>query len=265
MPRTTGSATPTTPVPGATTPRGSASSYSPTTKRTLQTWQKPTTERFPKARELDRTKVRGQARLPPHRRGGPTSTCNWLKRASSKPSSRRSTAWYGCFEPLSSGKPPRTANARASWASKPASASTSTSTSTTQTRPCERSKSSSPPRHCYGPCPLPQRPRRGTCTARRRRSSSKRPCSRPKARRPAFANRGARGTTRARKAPKRQYTRAARRSGPPTQGARQLGSGSLTCAGKPKTVTLATSSTPGGRATRRHGQQQATTPTGWAL
>jgi hypothetical protein len=58
-----------------------------------------------------------------------------------------------------------------------------------------RAKSSSPPRHYYGPCPLRQRPRRETCTARRRRESSKRPYSRPKARRPAFTNRGARGTT----------------------------------------------------------------------
>jgi hypothetical protein len=29
--------------------------------------QKPATERFPPARELDRTKARGQALLPPHR------------------------------------------------------------------------------------------------------------------------------------------------------------------------------------------------------
>jgi hypothetical protein len=36
-------------------------------------------------------------------------------------------------------------------------------------------------------------------------------------------------------------------------------------AGKPKTVTLVMSSTPGGRATRRHGQWQATTPDGVAL
>jgi hypothetical protein len=49
---------------------------------------------------------------------------------------------------------------------------------------------------------------------------------------------------------------------PPTQGARQSGSRSLTCAGKPKMATLATSSTPGGRATRRHGRRRATTPDG---
>jgi hypothetical protein len=46
---------------------------------------------------------------------------------------------------------------------------------------------------------------------------------------------------------------------PPTKGARRLGSGFLTRAGRPKTVTLATSSTPGGRATRRRGWRQATT------
>jgi hypothetical protein len=40
------------------------------TKRTPRTWRKPVTERCPPARELDRTRVRDQARLPPHRRGG---------------------------------------------------------------------------------------------------------------------------------------------------------------------------------------------------
>jgi hypothetical protein len=54
-----------------------------------------------------------------------------------------------------------------SWAGKPASASTPTSTSTTHPR--EQARSSLPLRHCYGPFRLPQRPRRGTCTARRRR------------------------------------------------------------------------------------------------
>jgi hypothetical protein len=68
----------------------------------------------PPARELDHTRVRGQARLPPHRRGGPTSTRNWLKRASSKASSRRSTVRCDCFEPPLPRKPPRAANARAS-------------------------------------------------------------------------------------------------------------------------------------------------------
>jgi hypothetical protein len=46
----------------------------------------------PPAWELDRTRVRGQALLPPHRRGGLTSTRNWLKHTSLKPSSRRSIA-----------------------------------------------------------------------------------------------------------------------------------------------------------------------------
>jgi hypothetical protein len=41
--------------------------------------------------------------------------------------------------------------------------------------PRERARSSSLPQHCCGPCPPPRRPRRGTCTARRKRSSSKRP------------------------------------------------------------------------------------------
>jgi hypothetical protein len=89
---------------------------------------------------------------------GPTSTRSWLKRASLKPSSRRSTARCGCFEPPSPGKPPRAANAHASWAGRPAIASTPTSTSTTRTRPRERARSSLPPRRCYEPCPPPSTP-----------------------------------------------------------------------------------------------------------
>jgi hypothetical protein len=125
--------------------------------------------------------------------------------------------------------------------------------------PRERARSSLPLRHCYRPCPLPQRLRRGTCTARRRRSSSKRPSSRPKAQHPASVSRGARGTMGARKAPNHRYTRETRRNAPQTQGARRSRSRSSTRAGKPKTAMLATSSTPGGRATRRRGRRWATT------
>jgi hypothetical protein len=132
---------------------------------------------------------------PPHHQGAPTSTRSWPKRASLRPNSRRSTAQCDYYAPPSLGKPPRAVNARASWASKPASASTLTSTSTAQARPHERARSSSLPRRCCGPCSLLQRPRRGTCTARRRRSSSKRPCNRLRARHPAFTSRGARETT----------------------------------------------------------------------
>jgi hypothetical protein len=57
--------------------------------------------------------------------------------------------------------------------------------------------------------PAPRRPKRGTCTARRRRSSSKRPSNRPKAQRPASANRGARRTMGVRKAPSPRCTRMA--------------------------------------------------------
>jgi hypothetical protein len=49
----------------------------------------------------------GQAH-PPHCQGAPTSTHNWLKRASSKPSLRRNTVRCGYFTP------PSSANARAS-------------------------------------------------------------------------------------------------------------------------------------------------------
>jgi hypothetical protein len=55
---------------GSYDPRRSASSCLPTTKRMPRTWQKSATERFPPSWELDRTRVQGQARLPPHRRGG---------------------------------------------------------------------------------------------------------------------------------------------------------------------------------------------------
>jgi hypothetical protein len=47
---------------------------------------------------------------------------------------------------------------------------------------------------------------------------------------------------------------------PANPGARRSGSGSLIRADRPKTVTLATSSMPGGQATRRRGRRQATTP-----
>jgi hypothetical protein len=49
------------------------------------------------------------------------------------------------------------------------------------------------------------------------------------------------------------------RSVPPTWGARRLRSSSSTRAGKPKMATPATSSTPGGWATRRRGQRRTTT------
>jgi hypothetical protein len=47
--------------------------------------------------------------------------------------------------------------------------------------------------------PAPRRPRRGTCTERRRRSSSKRPSSRPRARCLASASKGTRGAMGARR------------------------------------------------------------------
>jgi hypothetical protein len=64
---------------------------------------------------------------------------------------------------------------------------------------------------CCGPCSPPRRPRHRTCTARRRRSSNKRPCNRPKARHSAYASRATHGMTAPRKAQKRPFTQAARR------------------------------------------------------
>jgi hypothetical protein len=57
--------------------------------------------------------------------------------------------------------------------------------------------------------PAPSTPKRGSCTMRYRRSSSKRPSNRPKSQRLASANRGARGTMGMRKAPSPRCTRAA--------------------------------------------------------
>jgi hypothetical protein len=64
------------------------------------------------------------------------------------------------------------------------------------------------PRHCCGPCPPPRRPRRGTCTAKRRHSLSKRPSNRPKARRPASAIGERAGMMGVRKAPSPRCTQA---------------------------------------------------------
>jgi hypothetical protein len=73
------------------------------------------------------------------------------------------------------------------------------------------------------------------------------------------ASREVRGTTTARGVQSPRCTRAVRRSAPPTRGAHRPRSGFSTRAGKPRTATPATSSTLGGRATRRHAQRRATT------
>jgi hypothetical protein len=151
-------------------------------------------------------------------------------------------------------KLPHAPNARSSWAGWPATVSTLTSTSTTRTHPRERAKSSSQQRRCCEPCPLLQRPRRRTCTVRRTRSSSRRLCNRPKARRPAFASRAVRGRTVARRGRRRQFTRAVRRDNPPTRAKRRSGCKSSTHADRPRTATPVTSSTPVEQATRRRGQ-----------
>jgi predicted component of type VI protein secretion system len=94
---------------------------------------------------------------------------------------------------------------------------------------------------------------------RSRRSSSKRPSSRPKARRPASASRGTRGAMGARRGPRPQCTRVEQRSTPPTQGACRLKNGSSIRVGKHGTAMPTTSSTLGGQAKRMREQQQATT------
>jgi hypothetical protein len=61
----------------------------------------------PGTREPAYRRTRGRVRHPPRLRGAPTSTRSWLKRASSRLSLRRSTAWYDCFVPPSLEKLPR--------------------------------------------------------------------------------------------------------------------------------------------------------------
>jgi hypothetical protein len=102
-----------------------------------------------------------------------------------------------------------------------------------------------PPLRCCGPCPPPRLPRRGTCTVRRKRSSSKRPSSRPRARRLASASKETRGEMGARRGANPRSTQAERRSNPPTRDAHRLKNGSSTRA-EHGTATPATSSTLGG-------------------
>jgi hypothetical protein len=73
-------------------------------------------------------------------------------------------------------------------------------------------------------------------------------------RRPAFASKAARGTTVVCRAPRCQFTRVARWGNPPTRAERRSGSESLTRADRSRMATPVTSSTPGGRATRRRGR-----------
>jgi hypothetical protein len=80
----------------------------------------------------------GPSAPPPSPPRGPTSMHSWPRRASSRPSWRKSTARCGFFAPPSRGKHPRAANARVSWAGKPAIASTPTSMSTIRTRPSQK-------------------------------------------------------------------------------------------------------------------------------
>jgi hypothetical protein len=94
---------------------------------------------------------------------------------------------------------------------------------------------------------------------RRRRSSSKRPSSRPRARRPASASKETRGVMGVRRGSSPQCTQVERRSDPPTQDAHRQKNGSSTLAGKHGTATPATSLMLGGRAKRMHERRQATT------
>jgi hypothetical protein len=89
---------------------------------------------------------------------------------------------------------------------------------------------------------------------RRRRSSSKRPFNRPRARRLARASQEVCRTTATPRAGKRLSVRTARQGSRPTRAEHRSGSESLTHADKPRTATPATSSTFAGRATQRRGR-----------
>jgi hypothetical protein len=149
-------------------------------------------------------------------------------------------------------------NARGNWANRPVTTSTPTSTSTTRTRLRGRARSLSPPQRFCGPCRPPRPLRRGTYIARCRPPSSRRPSSRPKARRHAFANRGMREAMGPHRGANPRSMRVKRRGYRPTRDARRPRSGSSTRAGR-WTATPATSSTLGVRARQMHERRQATT------
>jgi hypothetical protein len=91
------------------------------------------------------------------------------------------------------------------------------------------------------PCGNPRRLRNATCTARRMPSSSRWPCSMPRARRPAYSISPVGGTTMTHRTRRRPSTQAAPRDGQQTREGHRSGSGSLTRANKPKMATPATS------------------------
>jgi hypothetical protein len=102
--------------------------------------------------------------------------------------------------------------------------------------------------------PAPRPPRRGTCTTRCRLSSSRRPSSRPRAQRHAFANRGMHEATGPRRGANPRSMQVKQRGDPPTRDARRPRNGSSTRAGR-WTATPATSSTPAARARRTRGRR----------
>jgi hypothetical protein len=112
--------------------------------------------------------------------------------------------------------------------------------------------------------PPPSTPRRETCTAKCRHSSSRRPSSRPKARRHAFANRGMHEATGSRRGANPRSMQVKRRSDPPTRDARWPRSGSSTRSGH-WTATPATSSMLGVRARRIASGGRLPPSTGWTL
>jgi hypothetical protein len=134
------------------------------------------------------------------------------------------------------------ASARGSWANRPVTASTPTLTSTTRTRLRGQVRSSLPPQHCCGPCRPPRPPRRRTCTARCRRSLSKWPSNRPRARPRASANRGMHEATGPHRGANPQSMQVKQRGDPPTRDARRPRNGSSTRVGR-WTATPATGRT----------------------
>jgi hypothetical protein len=222
-------------------------------------------ERFLLPWGLDRAWPWGQAPLLPHHRQGPTSTHSWPKHVSSRPSCPKSTALCGCFAPPSRGE----ASARGERAHELGrqardriNADFNVDNPDTPPRASQKLIAAAT---LLRAMPAPSTPEARNLHREAQALIEQAAANRPKARRPASTNRGARGTMGAHKAPSPRYAWEARSNAPPTRGARRPRTGSSTRAGKRETATPATSSTLDGRAKQRRGQQQATTLGGVTL
>jgi hypothetical protein len=77
-------------------------------------WRGLATEKTLRIRGRAHLGTQGQVHLPPRWRGASTSMRSWLKRASSRLSSQKSTARCDCYAPPLLERPPHAANVCAS-------------------------------------------------------------------------------------------------------------------------------------------------------